>query len=207
MRPGSNQGANKTRAPSQWGPSGAMPLFVSFQLLGCRFFHPASAFGTLHPQACCSPKLLDSLTESNKLLEAVQKGLSDYLETKRLAFSRFFFLSNDELLQVRAEALTGLGCGFGLTCWLCMVTKRPLLLQICSQSGVSRSWFCMLYESGLPPAISIAPQILSQARNPLAVQPHLRKCFEAIASLDFGPAPALQITAMNSSEGEKVGSG
>jgi dynein heavy chain len=40
------------------------------------------------PQACCSPKLLDSLTESNKLLEAVQKGLADYLETKRLAFSR-----------------------------------------------------------------------------------------------------------------------
>jgi len=39
-------------------------------------------------QACCSPKLLDGLTESNKLLETVQKGLADYLETKRLAFSR-----------------------------------------------------------------------------------------------------------------------
>ncbi|GBF98747.1 dynein heavy chain axonemal [Raphidocelis subcapitata] len=97
------------------------------------------------PGACCSPKLLDSLTESNKLLETVQKGLADYLETKRLAFSRFFFLSNDELLQ-----------------------------------------------------------ILSQARNPLAVQPHLRKCFEAIASLDFGPPPALQISAMTSAEGERV---
>ena len=50
-------------------------------------------------------------------------------------------------------------------------------------------------------------QILSRARNPLAVQPHLRKCFEAIAALDFGPTPELRISGMTSSEGEKVGPG
>ena len=49
---------------------------------------------------CGNQKLLDQFTEGNKLLESVQKGLADYLETKRLAFARFFFLSNDELLQV-----------------------------------------------------------------------------------------------------------
>ncbi|KAI5076359.1 hypothetical protein GOP47_0008424 [Adiantum capillus-veneris] len=92
---------------------------------------------------CSSKKLLEQLRESNKMIDMVQKGLSDYLETKRLAFSRFFFLSNDELLQ-----------------------------------------------------------ILSQAKNPLAVQPHLRKCFEAISELDF--KSDLEIIAMNSAEGEKV---
>ncbi|KAH8941010.1 hypothetical protein BDL97_14G015200 [Sphagnum fallax] len=92
---------------------------------------------------CGSRKLLEQFRESNRLLDLVQKGLADYLETKRLAFSRFFFLSNDELLQ-----------------------------------------------------------ILSQAKNPLAVQPHLRKCFEAIDLLDF--KPDLEITAMNSVEGEKI---
>jgi dynein heavy chain len=94
-------------------------------------------------KVCNDRKLLEIFRDSNKMLEMVQKGLSDYLETKRLAFARFFFLSNDELLQ-----------------------------------------------------------ILSQTKNPLAVQPHLRKCFEAINTLDF--EDDLKIVAMNSVEKEKV---
>ncbi|MEW5308986.1 MAG: hypothetical protein WDW38_000903 [Sanguina aurantia] len=103
----------------------------------------AAARNPLILKVCGNPKLLEQFIEANKLLESVQKGLADYLETKRLAFARFFFLSNDELLQ-----------------------------------------------------------ILSQTKNPLAVQPHLRKCFEAIESLDF--QPDLLIVAMNSKEREKV---
>jgi Dynein heavy chain, N-terminal region 2 len=37
---------------------------------------------------CSSQKLLDSFVDAGQLLDSVQKGLANYLETKRLAFAR-----------------------------------------------------------------------------------------------------------------------
>jgi dynein heavy chain len=51
-----------------------------------------------------NPSLLQKLQDSNKLLQMVQKRLSDYLDKKRMAFARFFFLANEELLAILAQS-------------------------------------------------------------------------------------------------------
>jgi dynein heavy chain len=53
---------------------------------------------------CNNEKLFDRFHESNKFLEQVQKGLSDFLETKRSSFARIYFLSNEELLSILSES-------------------------------------------------------------------------------------------------------
>ncbi|KAH9496161.1 Dynein heavy chain 6, axonemal [Bulinus truncatus] len=55
-------------------------------------------------KSAITPGTLDTLQMCNANLEKVQRCLEDYLETKRFIFPRFYFLSNDELLDILAQS-------------------------------------------------------------------------------------------------------
>lgn len=54
-------------------------------------------------ETVAQPGLLESMNEADRMLENVLIGVGNYLETKRLFFPRFFFLSNDEMLEILSE--------------------------------------------------------------------------------------------------------
>jgi dynein heavy chain len=86
----------------------------------------------------------------NMHLENIQKSLDMYLETKRQSFPRFYFLSNDDLLE-----------------------------------------------------------ILGQAKDPNAIQPHLKKCFDNLTRLEIGLSGTdgrrqNEAIGMHSADGEYV---
>ncbi|XP_064233933.1 dynein axonemal heavy chain 6 isoform X10 [Aotus nancymaae] len=54
-------------------------------------------------RAATQPGLLETFQNNNALLDQIQKCLEAYLESKRVIFPRFYFLSNDELLEILAQ--------------------------------------------------------------------------------------------------------
>lgn len=60
-----------------------------------------------HPQslpAVTRPGVLEALQLCNSLLDQIRRSLDDFLDSRRLTFSRFYFLGNDELLVVLSHS-------------------------------------------------------------------------------------------------------
>ncbi|CCW70441.1 unnamed protein product [Phytomonas sp. Hart1] len=53
---------------------------------------------------CQDESLLKTFSEANNTLEEVMRKLQEFLETKRMAFPRFYFISNEELLQILSDS-------------------------------------------------------------------------------------------------------
>ena len=58
-------------------------------------------------KACSATNRLQDLQTISSGLEKCQKSLNDYLDSKRNAFPRFFFISDDELLSILGSSDPG----------------------------------------------------------------------------------------------------
>jgi len=55
-------------------------------------------------RSCTVDGLLGLINRMDEGLEKIQKSLDQYLETKRMVFPRFYFVSDDDLLEILGQS-------------------------------------------------------------------------------------------------------
>lgn len=60
-------------------------------------------------KATNKPDLLEKLEKMEAALALCEKALADYLETKRLAYPRFYFISPADLLDILSNGKISMG--------------------------------------------------------------------------------------------------
>ena len=76
-----------------------VPIHITTQLLFRQIMND-TAKNPKVLEACHAASRLEELQMLVTGLEKCQKSLNDYLDSKRNAFPRFFFISDDELLSI-----------------------------------------------------------------------------------------------------------
>jgi dynein heavy chain, axonemal len=62
--------------------------------------NPNVLFATCHMELKDGTPLLDAFRGMNQNLDKVQRGLKDYIEEKCAVFARFYFLAQEDLLEI-----------------------------------------------------------------------------------------------------------
>ena len=98
------------------------------------------------PSSLQSTGQLDTLNEMNVKLEEIQKSLDMYLETKRQIFPRFYFLSNDDLLEILGQSKNPEAVSFLriLFCYIFLCAWK-VECRVISMHVPNKQWICVCF--------------------------------------------------------------
>jgi len=86
---------------------------------------------SLAMQSCTFPGVLEMFQNNNALLEQIMKCLEAYLESKRVMFPRFYFLSNAELLGILAQVMCITGYFVCVCVCMCVCVCVRARVSVC----------------------------------------------------------------------------